>query len=105
MIVIAGGGISGLSAAYFLQKQNKEYVVLEQSAEAGGCIQSFNHQNCLLEAGPNSLLCSQYLENLIEELDLTTAVLPASKVNKNRFIFKKGKYRKLPSNPLNLLVG
>ena len=56
MIGIIGGGISGLTLAYELQKKNIPYILLEASAQVGGVIRSERKNGTLLEFGPNSLL-------------------------------------------------
>jgi len=106
MIVIIGAGISGLSLAYYLQKQNKPYLLLElesSKGKEGGYMQSVREKEYLFELGPNSLLCDKELLNFIEELDLNTAIVEANDVSKNRYIFKQGRYQKLPTSPLSLI--
>ena len=106
MIVIIGAGISGLSLAYYLQKQNKPYILLELESskdKEGGYMQSLREKEYLFELGPNSLLCDEELLSLIEELGLNTSMIEANNVSKNRYVFKQGRYRKLPDSPLSLI--
>ena len=103
MIAIIGAGISGLSLAYFLQKNGIPYVLLEASNRSGGYIWSEKKDDYLLEYGPNSLLADDKLLELIEELGLKEEMTPAEAVNKNRFIFRNGQYQKLPAKPQALL--
>lgn len=104
MIGIIGAGISGLSLAYHLEKQGKPYILLEASQQAGGYIKSKKVEDYLLELGPNSLLADQATQKFIEEeLALKDQVLPANDVSKNRYIYRNGKYRKLPSSPPSLI--
>ncbi|GAB4125007.1 MAG: protoporphyrinogen oxidase [Raineya sp.] len=107
MIVIVGAGISGLSLAYYLQKQNKPYLLLELESNKerpGGYMQSIREKEYLFELGPNSLLCDTDMLQLIEELALSPQVVEANKVSKNRYIFKQGRYQKLPTSPLSLIL-
>ena len=103
MIAIIGAGISGLSLAYFLQKMNIPYVLLEASDSSGGYIWSEKKDKYLLEYGPNSLLADDQLLEFIKEIGLENEVKTAEAVNKNRFIFRNGEYQKLPSSPPALL--
>jgi oxygen-dependent protoporphyrinogen oxidase len=106
MIAIIGAGISGLSLAYYLQKQNKPYLLFELESckgKEGGYMQSVREKEYLFELGPNSLLCDKELLNFIEELGLSTAIVEAKEVSKNRYIFKQGRYQKLPTSPLSLI--
>ncbi|WP_068676641.1 protoporphyrinogen oxidase [Oceanobacillus sp. Castelsardo] len=61
-IVIVGGGITGLSAAYYLQKfiQSKSlpytFKLVEASERLGGKIQTIKRSGFTIEKGPDSLL-------------------------------------------------
>ncbi|WP_071396022.1 protoporphyrinogen oxidase [Bacillus tuaregi] len=61
-IVIIGGGITGLTAAYYLQKEVREnqlpYTVklIEASHRLGGQMQTFKKDGYLIERGPDSFL-------------------------------------------------
>lgn len=106
MTIVIGAGISGLSLAYYLQKQNKPYMLLElesSKGREGGYMQSVREKEYLFELGPNSLLCDATLLTLIEELGISSEVVEANNVSKNRYVFKQGRYQKLPSSPLSLI--
>jgi len=100
MIVIIGAGISGLSLAYFLQKNNIAYQVIESNQRSGGNIVSKKIGDYLLELGPNSFLGGTKIFELIRDLKIEDQVLWTQSVSKNRFIFKNGRYRALSMNPL-----
>ncbi len=60
-IAIIGGGISGLSAAYTLEKKRQsgtpvEYVLFESSPRLGGVLVTDRVDGCVVEAGPDSFL-------------------------------------------------
>jgi oxygen-dependent protoporphyrinogen oxidase len=61
-IAIIGGGITGLTAAYYLQKEVREnqlpYTVklIEASHRLGGQMQTFNKDGYIIERGPDSFL-------------------------------------------------
>ena len=103
MIGIIGAGISGLTTAHFLQKNNIPYQLFEANSHPGGYIQTQKKADYLLELGPNSILVDEEIEAFIDEVGLSSHVLLPDDVSKNRFIFKNGKYRKLPSSPLGLI--
>jgi len=103
MIAIIGAGISGLSLAYELQKAGKPYILFESTSKTGGYIHSKRFENYLLEIGPNSILMDKPFENFISELGLENEITLAAAVNKNRFIYKNGQIKKIPSGPLSLL--
>jgi oxygen-dependent protoporphyrinogen oxidase len=103
MLVIIGAGISGLTAAYYAQKQGMDYVLLELSDRPGGYIRTEFQDRFILECGPNSLLADEDILNFLKEIGLQTEIVEANAVSKSRYIYKDGKYRKLPNNPLTLL--
>src|SRR5579872_4763260 len=55
-VVIIGGGIAGLAAAYELSRQNVPFLVLEQAPRAGGVILSEEVDGFVIDGGPDSLL-------------------------------------------------
>jgi oxygen-dependent protoporphyrinogen oxidase len=68
-IAVIGSGISGLTAAYYLAKENHKVTVFERSDRIGGAIQTIRHGSELMEAGPDSLLTSKPAAiNLAKEL-------------------------------------
>lgn len=55
-VVIIGGGITGLSAAWTLQQAGIAYTVLEASARWGGKLQTEHHAGFTLEVGADAIL-------------------------------------------------
>lgn len=60
-IAIIGGGITGLSAAFYLERERAagkqlEYRLFEASPRLGGSLYSERIDDCLVEAGPDSFL-------------------------------------------------
>jgi len=58
-VIVVGGGITGLTAAYELQRQGRRAIVLERSPRAGGLILTEQIDGCTIEGGPDSLLTSK----------------------------------------------
>lgn len=50
-VVVIGSGLGGLTCAYILQKNGYEVTVLEQCAQAGGCLQCFSRKGVKFETG------------------------------------------------------
>jgi len=71
-ILIVGGGLSGLTLAYYLSKKNKKVIILEGSSRLGGRIQTIKGSlGTPLELGATWFTKShEHLNNLIEELKL-----------------------------------
>lgn len=61
-VVVVGGGITGLTTAFYLQKQAREnhlplnIKLVEASARLGGKIQTYNKDGFVIERGPDSFL-------------------------------------------------
>lgn len=61
-VVIVGGGITGLSAAFYLQKEAREkglaldVILIEASNRLGGKIQTIRRDGFVIERGPDSFL-------------------------------------------------
>ncbi len=104
-ILVIGGGISGLSTAWLLDKRAKEAGVsvairlLEQEPQAGGKIKSVREQGFLCEWGPNGFLDSkpQTLE-LCKEMGIADRLHRSNDNARKRFIFTGGQLHRLPEN-------
>ena len=53
-VAIIGGGISGLSTAYYLAKAGVASTLVESRPRLGGVIQSEHVAGCVIEAGPTA---------------------------------------------------
>lgn len=100
-IVVVGGGITGLTAAYYLQKEIKEkklpYEVklVEASNRLGGKIKTMKQDGFTIEQGPDSLLArKQPAVKLVEELDLQDQVI--RNATGQSYILVKNKLHKMP---------
>lgn len=100
-VTIYGGGISGLSAAYFFKKNNIDFELHEISDRLGGKIHSIKSPYGIIETGANALVASPEIKKLLQELELP--VLPiASKLK--RLVLRKGIIRSFPAlSPIEIL--
>ena len=55
-VAIIGAGITGLTAAFCLQRKGIPVTVYEASDRVGGAIQSLRAEGYLAEFGPNTIL-------------------------------------------------
>jgi oxygen-dependent protoporphyrinogen oxidase len=70
-LAIVGAGISGLTAAFYLQKRGIPVVVYEASDRCGGMIDSTSRGGFLAESGPNTILTNSVaIPTLIRDLEL-----------------------------------
>lgn len=85
-----GGGISGLSLAWFLHPYC-EVVVLEKEAHAGGWLKTDITEGFLFDRGPRTFRQNSLFKNLISELEIESEVIYSSKESKKRYLLgKKG---------------
>ncbi len=99
-IIIVGGGISGLSLAYLLQKQDPslDLVVLEAGERLGGKIWTDRADGFLCEGGVNGFLNNKP-RTLELAADLALSPVRSNDAARKRFIFSGGKLHPLPESP------
>jgi oxygen-dependent protoporphyrinogen oxidase len=98
--VVLGGGISGLTAGYWLHQKGFRVLVLEAAARPGGCITTWGEDGFLFELGPNTVLNNALeIDALCEAAGLTGGRLTANPASKKRYIVKGGRLVPLPGSP------
>ncbi|AZQ43844.1 protoporphyrinogen oxidase [Nonlabens ponticola] len=102
--LVLGAGLSGLSAGFELHKQGVEYAVLEKSARAGGVIQSKHVDGLTIEYGPNSLVATPAVNELLKELDLEKEIIHARQESNIRQILWDDQLHTLKASPLTLIT-
>ncbi len=97
-IVIIGAGLTGLTLAFYLKKHNKKVLLLDKENRAGGVINTINEDGFTYEMGPNTgVIGTPEIVELFDDLkDKIQVEVPDPKA-KNRWIWKNGKWRALPS--------
>ena len=96
-VVIIGGGISGLSTAYYLAKGGVSSTIVESRPRLGGVIQTEKIDGCTIEAGPDSFLSVKPAAlDLIGELGLRGDVIGSNDHLRITYVRKGGKLVPLP---------
>lgn len=100
-IVIVGGGVTGLSAAYTLSKQMKatgskaRVIVVEKGKVLGGKTLTEVVDGMVIEHGPDSYIAHKpWFGQLVKELGLTA--VGTNPTVKSTFIYHKGRLERLP---------
>jgi oxygen-dependent protoporphyrinogen oxidase len=105
-VVVVGGGISGLTAAFQVLQQRKdvEVTVLEREGRVGGTATSDAVDGFLVDRGPNGFLTNvPDAYNLSLELGLQGELLPASEAAGKRFLYFSGALVPVPTGAGALL--
>src|SRR5258705_1746215 len=107
-IAIVGGGISGLSAAYALEKKRRggevDYVLYETSPRLGGVLVTEHVDGCLIEAGPDSFLTEKpWASELCQELGLGDQLIGSNDADRKTYILIRGRLVAMPDGLMFML--
>ena len=100
---VIGGGISGLTTAYLLERKGVSVTLFEASDAVGGNIRTVRKDGYTIEEGPNSLLKSPRLIDLVRLLALEGEVVAANPEAKRRYILWNGRLE--PMGPRSFVNG
>lgn len=104
-VAIIGAGITGLTAAFYLRRQNIPVRVYEAANRVGGVIQSVRQDGYLAEFGPNTILeTSPKITQFIRDVGLRTRRLHSDPGAKNRYLVHNRRLINLPMSPLGLFA-
>ncbi len=114
-VAIIGGGIAGLSTAWYLEQQARqkgldlEYTVLEQAQRWGGKIKTetvdgSDGEPFIVEGGPDSFLTQKpWALQLARELGLDDQLLGTNDAQRKVFVLNKGRPTPLPDGVLMIV--
>lgn len=108
-IVIIGGGISGLSSAFYLQREAERQgrkvhlTIVEEAPSLGGKINTLQRDGFVIEKGPDSFLArKQAIIDLANELGLEGELTATNPAAKKTYIMHN---KKLHAMPPGLVLG
>ena len=90
-VAVIGGGISGLTTAFLLKRKGVDVTLFEATEIVGGNVQTIQKDGYTIEQGPNSLLKSPRLVDLVRMLGLEGQVIAANPEAQKRYILWHGK--------------
>ena len=101
-IAIIGGGIAGLTAAFYLEKARSagadlQWTLFEKSGRLGGVIQTERSDGFVIEAGPDSFLSAKPDgASLCQELGIGDQVISSNDADRKTYILVKGRLVPIP---------
>ncbi|HXM17902.1 MAG TPA: protoporphyrinogen oxidase [Candidatus Tumulicola sp.] len=97
-VAVIGAGISGLTAAYYLQKAGRRVALFEAEPVPGGCIGSTAQGPYVADRGPQTFTTAEPLLELVRELNLDGAFTSADRAAARRYIFRHGRLNAMPTS-------
>ncbi len=99
-VVIVGGGIAGLAAAYELQARGRSFRLFERAPRPGGVILTDRVGGFTIDAGPDALLIQKPAAvELCRQIGLGDKLMPTSKP-RTAFIIRDGRLHPLPESSI-----
>ena len=101
-VIVVGAGLSGLVAAYRLQRAGVEVHVIEAAPRPGGVIGSVRHEETgvLFERGPNSGMdITPAINALLDDLGIRALRIDGSAASSRRYVVRDGRLMALPMSP------
>src|SRR5487761_1426472 len=103
-VVVVGGGMAGLSAAYDLSRAGIPHTLFEKNHRLGGVVETRRHDGCVLECGPDSFISAKpEMLALIKELGLEGDVIGSNDHQRTTHIVKHGKLVPLPEGVMMIV--
>jgi oxygen-dependent protoporphyrinogen oxidase len=98
-VAIIGAGITGLTAAFYLQRKGIAVTVYESSGRVGGVIQSLQRDGYLAEFGPNTILeTSPKIGQLVLDAGLAPRRLDPDPKAEARFVVRYHRPIEMPGS-------
>ncbi len=103
-IVIIGGGVTGLSAAWELQQRGIDYTLLESSGRFGGKLMTEHVNGFIIESGADSFLTSKPAAlQLCDEIGFTGNLIPTNTEQRAVYLYRGGTLYPFPKG-MRLIV-
>lgn len=102
-VIVVGGGISGLTAAWKLHQAGVDVCLIEANKNVGGYARTESRDGFLLEKGPFNIIVRHHtFQTLLEDVSKDIKVVAADRAARKRFIYRHGKLHPVPTNPIAL---
>ncbi len=104
-VAVIGAGITGLTAAFYLQRAGVPVTVFEAGDRVGGAIRSRRENGYLAESGPNTILeTSPVIMQLVRDAGLEGRRLEPDPKSEARYLVRYGRPIAMPGSPFDFLT-
>ena len=104
-VAVIGGGITGLTAAFYLQRKGIPVTLYEASGRVGGVIESLRRDGYLAEFGPNTILeTSPKVGMLVRDAGLAAKRMDPDPAAGARYVVRFRRPIAMPESPLGFLT-
>jgi oxygen-dependent protoporphyrinogen oxidase len=96
-VVIAGGGLSGLTAAFYLRRAGVPFRLFEPRERLGGVMLTEHIDGFTVEAGPDSWLTAKpWAAQLLRDAGLADQIIGCREENRKTWIWRDGRLLRYP---------
>ncbi len=101
-VAIAGGGITGLGAAFTLEQARRrgaqvEYTLYQGSTRPGGIVHTLHREGFVLEAGPDSFITEKpWAAEICRELGIEDRLIGSNDAERKTYIALDGRLAAMP---------
>jgi oxygen-dependent protoporphyrinogen oxidase len=104
-VAVIGGGITGLTAAFYLERKGVPVTLYEAGPRVGGVIQSVRRDGFLAEFGPNTILeTSPKVTQLVRDAGLEKRRLDPDPKAEARYVVRYKRPIEMPGSPLGFFT-
>ena len=99
-VAVIGGGITGLTAAFYLDRAGIPVTVFESGSRVGGAIRSLRQDGYLAEFGPNTILeTSPKIGQLVRDAGLASRRMDPAPESEARYLVRDKRPVAMPGSP------